>query len=201
MRVPPHRPFIVGIGGTTRNGSSSERALRAALAEARTLGADTAIFAGEELQVPMYSPGLPERTANAARLVDLFRRADGFILASPAYHGSLSGLLKNVLDYTEDLRSDRRIYWDGCPVGCICCAGGWQAAAQTLTALRTIVHALRGWPTPLGAVINTSLPVFDDKGRIADGAVARQLRTVAEQVVEFAVARGRTVDYDAAAGA
>jgi FMN reductase len=184
-----HSPLIVGIGGTARNGSSTERALRTCLAEANALGARTEIFSGEDMLLPMYQPGQSHREENAKRLIDMFRRADGFILASPAYHGSLSGLVKNVLDYTEDLRSDERVYFDGCAIGCICSAGGWQAATQTLGALRTIVHALRGWPTPLGAVLNTTLPIFDDKGAIIDEVITRQLKAVAAQVVEFSFAK------------
>ncbi len=186
-----YKPLIVGIGGTARNGSSTERALRTCLAEARVLGAETEIFSGEDMLLPMYQPGQVQRQSSVARLIDLFRRADGFILASPAYHGSLSGLMKNVLDYTEDLRSDERVYWDGCAIGCICTAGGWQAATQTLSALRSITHALRGWPTPLGAVLNTSLPIFDEKGAINDEVIMRQLKSVAAQVVQFSRAQAQ----------
>ncbi|NDH52463.1 MAG: hypothetical protein EBY24_10805 [Betaproteobacteria bacterium] len=99
--------------------------------------------------------------------------------------------MKNVLDYTEDLREDERVYWDGCAIGCICSAGGWQAATQTLNALRSIIHALRGWPTPLGAVLNTSLPIFDEKGVITDQVILHQLRTVATQVVQFSRAQAQ----------
>ena len=186
-----YTPLIVGIGGTARNGSSTERALRTCLAEAKALGARTEIFSGEDMMLPMYCPGQAHRPESATKLIDLLRRADGFILASPAYHGSLSGLMKNVLDYTEDLREDERVYWDGCAIGCICSAGGWQAATQTLNALRSIIHALRGWPTPLGAVLNTSLPIFDEKGVITDQVILHQLRTVATQVVQFSRAQAQ----------
>ncbi|WP_164076638.1 NADPH-dependent FMN reductase, partial [Stenotrophomonas maltophilia] len=81
---------------------------------------------------PMYNPGETERSAEAARLVEAFRRCHGVIVASPAYHGTLSGLVKNALDYTEDLRTDERVYFDGLAVGLIVCAGGWQAGGQTL---------------------------------------------------------------------
>ena len=189
MRRDGQRPFILGLGGTSRNGSSSERALRVSLARAAEMGAETAVFAGEDMLLPMYSPAALERSPGAVRLIELFRRADGIILASPAYHGSVSGLLKNAIDYTEDLRADRRVYWDGCAVGCICCAGGWQAAAQTLATLRSIVHALRGWPTPMGVVLNTSLPIFDAKGELVDETARRQLELVGTQVAEFAIMR------------
>ena len=117
------RPFVLGLGGTTRDGSATERALRVSLAAADLLGAETALFAGEDLvSLPMYRPGELQRDDVAERLVTLFRRLDGIIIATPAYHGSVSGLVKNALDYTEDLRADERVYFDGCAVGCICCA-------------------------------------------------------------------------------
>ena len=63
---------------------------------------------------------------------------------------------------------------------------GWQAAVTTLSALRSIVHALRGWPTPLGAALNSTEVSFDDHGVPSDPAVERTLRTIGQQVVQFA---------------
>ncbi|MGH3622419.1 MAG: FMN reductase, partial [Sciscionella sp.] len=75
-------------------------------------------------------------------------------------------------------------------VGCVAAAHGWQAAVTTLTALRQIVHALRGWPTPLGAAVNSADVIFGADGSCSDEKVARNLRTIGAQVAEFAVARG-----------
>lgn len=77
----------------------------------------------------------------------------------------------------EDLREDRRPYLDGRAVGCIVVADGWQAGGSTLSALRSIVHALRGWPTPFGAVLNGGARDVRDEERLA---------VVAGQVVDFA---------------
>ncbi len=55
-------------------------------------------------------------------MVDSIRQCDGLIVATPAYHGTLSGLVKNALDYLEELRDDERPYLDGRAVGCIVCA-------------------------------------------------------------------------------
>ncbi|TVR06240.1 MAG: NADPH-dependent oxidoreductase [Salinarimonadaceae bacterium] len=184
------RPLIVGIGGTPRPQSSSERALAISLEAARDCGARTIMISGPDLMVPMYTPDQSQRTPEALRLVEAIRSCEGLIVSSPAYHGSLSGLIKNALDYTEDLREDPRVYLDGVAVGLIACAGGWQAGAQTLATLRGIVHALRGWPTPMGASINTSTGVFDESGACVDLGTTMQLRTVGEQVVEFARMRG-----------
>ena len=184
--VSPLRPLVLGIGGTPREGSSTERAVRIALAAAEAAGAQPMLISGPELMLPMYVPGQSERSQEARRLVDAFRRCDGLILGSPAYHGSISGMMKNALDYVEDLRDGHRVYFDGVAVGLIVCAGGWQAAGQTLSTLRGIVHALRGWPTPLGATLNTSAPVFDGSGACIDLSAKMQIETVGRQVVEFA---------------
>jgi len=100
----------------------------------------------------------------------------------------VSGLVKNALDYIEDLRDDSRPYLDGRAVGCVATASGWQSAVTTLTALRSIVHALRGWPTPLGVAVNSADVSFGDAGCSSE-QVALNLRTVGRQVAEFALAR------------
>ena len=181
------RPHIIGIGGTTRAGSSTEKALRFALKTAEDGGATTAAFYGPELAtLPMYAPENPDRTEGALRLAEELRRADGIIVASPGYHGSVSGLVKNALDYVEDLRDDERSYFDGLAVGVIATGAGWQAIVATLQQLRTIAHALRGWPTPLGAAINSTQKVFGEDGDVVDERSRFQLETVAKEVLQFA---------------
>jgi FMN reductase len=180
------RPFVLGIGGTLRAGSSTECALAAALAGAERAGARTQLIPARELDLPLYAPERPGRTPAAARLIEALRRADGLVIASPGYHGGPSGLVKNALDYVEDLRDDVRPYLDGRAVGCVSCAYGWQATATTLVALRATVHALRGWPTPLGAAINSAEPVFAD-GEVVDPRVRSQLAVTGTQVTQFAL--------------
>ncbi|GLZ32446.1 FMN reductase [Lentzea sp. NBRC 105346] len=180
---------VVGIGGSIRPDSQSERALKIALAGAREAGAQTVEYSGADLVLPFYDPSQPERSEVARRLVADLASADGVILVSPGYHGTVSGLVKNALDYVEDLRADDRPYLDGRAVGCVAAAYGWQASVNTLSALRSIVHALRGWPTPLGAAVNSAQVKFDDDCSCSDLDVAANLRTIGRQVVEFAQAR------------
>ena len=150
-------PLIVGIGGTTRPGSTSERLIRAVLDLAEAGGARTRLFAGADLvRLPHFTPGAAERTAEQAALVEAAREADGVVIGTPGYHGGVSGLVKNAIDQLEDLRDDPRPYLDGRPVGLIVTAGGWQACGVTLSSLRDVAHALRGWPTPAAVLVNSS---------------------------------------------
>jgi FMN reductase len=180
------RPLIVGIGGTTRVNSSSELALKACLMRVQALGAEIESFSADALDLPHYGSGRAQGDRRVARLVEALRRCDGVVLSSPGYHGSISGMLKNALDYAEDLRSDARSYLEGRSVGVIVCAHGAQAIGTTLVAVRSVVHALRAWPTPMGVGINTATPAFGADGACTDPAVAAALATLGEQVVDFA---------------
>ncbi|MFN2473534.1 MAG: NADPH-dependent FMN reductase [Sphingomicrobium sp.] len=180
------KPMIVGIGGTTRPDSATEQALGIALQAAERAGATIQTFGGEFLtRLPHYPADGTAVSADGAELIEAVRRADGLIIASPGYHGSISGLVKNAIDYIEKTARDARIYLDGVPVGLIATAHGWQATGSTLATLRSIVHALRGWPTPLGAGIKTSGGMFDS-GACTDPSAAGQLDLVGRQVVQFA---------------
>ena len=180
----------MGIGGTLRPGSSSEKALRYALGRAADQGALTEIITGDALDLPAYVAESPAAGEKVSRLVEALRGAHGVIVSSPGYHGSVSGMVKNALDYAEALRENKFPYLEGRAVGLIACAQGWQAAVATLAVMRQIVHALRGWPTPMGVSFNTAVPAFDD-GDIPEPALARQLEIVTGQVLEFSLMRHR----------
>ncbi|MBX9881355.1 MAG: NAD(P)H-dependent oxidoreductase [Sphingomonas sp.] len=181
------KPLVVGIGGTIGGVSSTERALMIALDAAARDGFETQLFGGEALaRLPLYNPKAHERTECEQRFVAAVRRASAVIIASPGYHGSISGLVKNALDLLEETARDPRPYLADMPVGLIATAYGWQATGSTIAALRSIVHALRGWPTPFAAAINTQLTKFDEAGGASDPAVLDQLALVGRQVARFA---------------
>jgi FMN reductase len=85
------------------------------------------------------------------------------------------------------MRADHRPYFDGRAVGIVVSAYGAQALGTTLVGVRSIVHALRGWPTPFAAALNAQNRPFEN-GLPANADVAGQLETVARQVHGFALA-------------
>lgn len=179
------RPLIVGLGGSIRPASVSERALGIALEHLARRGCRTHLIGHAEIPLELFDPAEPDRSERAASLVARIREADGLIIGTPSYHCGVSGIVKNAIDFIEDLRTDERPYLDGRAVGIIVCADGMQAIGPTIGSLRDIVHSLRGWPTPYaGAILNNGRP-FGGDGQEADPAALRACQLVADEVFEF----------------
>jgi FMN reductase len=149
------------------------------------------MFSGQDLAaLPHYAPERPERTQEQLDFVDAVRRCDGLVVGTPGYHAGISGLVKNALDLIEDLRGDPRSYIDGRAVGLVVTAAGWQACGVTLSALRGVVHALRGWPTPIGIIVNSAVedPFLAD-GSLKDPGLRDMVDQMARQVMALRLRR------------
>lgn len=177
---------ILAIGGTTRPGSSVETALEIAAHAARDRGACVTIFGCQQLvRLPHYGTDEARGNPTGNELIAALRQADGVILASPAYHGTISGLVKNAIDYLEETARDERPYFQDLPVGLITTAYGWQGTGSTMATLRAVVHSLRGWPTPYGAAVKSQTGLFLD-GACTDETIKLQLELVGSQVMAAA---------------
>lgn len=176
-------PRIVAIGGTVSPGSATELALMVAIASAEAEGAAVTLFDGSYLAALPHYRGPGHTLQDGGEMVAAVREADGLLIAAPGYHGTVSGLVKNALDYLEDLAKDGRPYLDGRAVGLIATAYGDQATVNTMQTLRTIVHALRGWPTPMGATIRVGADLFAPGGDRLEDRSRTQLELVGRQVV------------------
>jgi FMN reductase len=184
-------PLIVGIGGSTGVESVTTALLRSCLAKVAASGASTGLIAGPQLAaLPLYEAEASVVAPAAEPLLAAVREADCVVLATPGYHGGMSGLLKNALDHLEALRGDPRPYLDGKAAGVIVSAAGWQAAGSALVSVRSAIHALRGWPTPFGVTVN-SVEQRPDRNGTFDSRVDGALAILAGQLVEFA--RWRTM--------
>jgi hypothetical protein len=104
-------PRIIGIGGTVRPHSTSERAVAEALRCAEKIGARTQLFNGEFIsRLPLYAPDRTCRSSDESEFLEAARSCHGIIVGTPGYHGSLSGPIKNILDLLEDTARDDTPY-------------------------------------------------------------------------------------------
>jgi FMN reductase len=181
-------PHIVVLGGSLRAESRSNCVIRWCAAQCQERGGSTAAFAGPDLNFPFYGSGATH-CDGVRRFLAALADAHGVVVVSPAYHGTVSGLVKNALDYANELRDPARPYLDGRPLGCVAVSKGPQGAASTLATLRTIGHALRVWPTPLGVTLTEGVAVGGEL-ELAE-PVQQSLSTMLDQVWVLAMANAR----------
>ncbi|MEU0743843.1 NAD(P)H-dependent oxidoreductase [Streptomyces sp. NPDC006134] len=178
-------PHIVLVSGSLRPGSTCDRVAQWCARQCAEQGASARVFTGAEIDFPAYRPGSADAHAAVAGFLCELRAADGVILVSPTYHATVSGLLKNALDYVNDIDGPVP-YLQGRAIGTVAVGSAARGAISTLTTLRTIGHALRGWPTPVGVAL-ASAP--EQPGDHEPGSDAARLAEMVAQVVWMGRAR------------
>lgn len=177
---------IVGLGGSLAAASRSLTALRVAAEAAEEEGANVSIFEVRELDLPFFAPRLAP-PSQASVFADAVYEADGLLLSSPMYHGTISGSFKNALDWLELLGGREPPYLSNKIVGLISIAAGVQGL-QAVNTLEFVVRSLRGWAVPLVIPISWR-QAFDCDGRIVDERVVAQLRALGHEVAAICLKR------------
>ena len=169
---------IVGITGSLRPGSYSALALEQAVNRVKALGAEVEILDLRDLKLPFCDGGdeYPDYP-DVEILREKVKAADGLILATPEYHGSLSGVLKNALD----LMSFEHL--SGKVTGLISVLGG-QSNSNALNDLRVIVRWVHGWVIPEQVAVGQAWQAFDKEGKLTDEKLAKRFDNFAQSLVD-----------------
>mgnify|MGYP001606832153 CR=1 FL=1 len=180
--MPPHIR-ILGICGSLEPKSNSMRALNIALEGARASGANLCVVDLRQYQLPILNSPYqhPKSLEHLQKMKKEFQEADGIIMATPEYHGSLSGALKNALDlmgFNE---------FEGKMIGLIGLAGGDMGAFNALNHLRTICRQVHAWVVPSQVSIADSHLAFNAGGQIKNPKLVQRLRKLGIEVTKFAL--------------
>jgi FMN reductase len=176
---------IVGLGGSMASVSRSRAALRTALEGAEAAAAETQLLDIRRLDLPMYNPDHDEPTETASLLIEACHAADGLLWSSPMYQGTISGALKNALDWLHLLADRDPPFLHDKVIGLISTAGGTQGL-QAINTMEFATRALRAWAVPYVVPVASAAKVFDPSGEIQDPTVELQLKTLGGEVVRVA---------------
>lgn len=179
-------PLIVALSGSMRERSRTAMAARTALEGAAAAGARTELITVRELDLPMFDDREDTSTYSPAvwSFLETVQRADGLILASPVYHGTLSGAMKNALDF---LHLGGRNVVAGKTAGLLSVAGG-GVGTNTLNTLEYVTRSLRLWTVPTTVAISGG--AFAPDGTLRDEVIAERLRALGRQVARHAALFG-----------
>ena len=169
---------VVGIIGSLRQGSYSALALKEAVTRVEALGATVEILDLREMQLPFCNGGdeYPDYP-DVEILREKVKAADALILATPEYHGSVSGVMKNALDLMSFEHLSEKV------TGMISVLGG-QSNSNALNELRIIIRWVHGWVIPEQIAIGQAWQAFDKEGKLKDEKLSQRFDTFALSLLE-----------------
>ncbi len=172
---------VVGVCGSLNPSGKTRSALSVALDGSAEYEADTRLIELRDYELVFYgSVSEDDYPEDVHRLRQELREAQGIIIATPEYHGSLSGSLKNMFDLMSTEEFETKI------VGLIGVAGGQVGAIHSLNAMKNICRNLHCWVLPQEVSIAESGRVIGDDGSVIDKALEERLLNIGRQVVKFA---------------
>ncbi|MEM2139463.1 NAD(P)H-dependent oxidoreductase [Nitrososphaera sp.] len=163
---------VLGVAGSMRENSYSLKVLRMALEEVQKRGAQTRLLALREADLPMYAPNASSPALE--KVTKEVEWADAFILASPDYHGSMSGLLKNFLDHFYEEFAGKLFGY---------VVASHEKGLTVMDQMRTAVRQCYGWSLPYGVSIS-GVQDFTD-GRLTNERIEKRIRTMARDLVVY----------------
>ena len=169
---------VVGILGSLRTDSYSALALQQAIERVKALGAEAEMLDLKEMKLPFCDGGseYPDYP-DVEILRSKVKAADGLILATPEYHGSVSGVLKNALDLMSFEHLSDKV------TGLISVLGG-QPNSNALNDLRIIVRWVHGWVIPEQIAIGQAWKAFSADGKLVDEKLSERFDEFARSLVE-----------------
>ena len=177
---------VMVIGGSLREASASVAVARFIDGEIARKGIASNLFTIEELNLPPFNPDHHRVDRSVAEdFVNAVRRCRAMIWCAPAYHQTISGSFKNVLDFIELTADDKSVYLTGKVIGLVSTSGGVRAAVSCITSMQFVVHALRAFAIPYSVPIPHANHLLDADGLIKDDDVLLKLRLVAQEVEGF----------------
>jgi NAD(P)H-dependent FMN reductase len=171
---------ILGVGSSMRKNSYGTKALEFVLDIIKKHDTETRLLNLRETKLPLFDPdGSTEEDTSLyeelRKITDYVNWADAFVLVSPDYHGSMSGVMKNFLDH----------FWEefaGKTFGYICTSH--EKGLTAMDQMRTSIRQCYGWSLPYGVSINGELD-FNTKGEIINDLLAKRLDMFAHDLVTY----------------
>jgi NAD(P)H-dependent FMN reductase len=167
---------VLGVSSSMRKSSFGTRALKIVLEASQKYDANPRLLELRKMKLPHFNPdSLVQSDMILKKVTDDVNWADVFILVSPDYHGSISGSMKNFLDY----------YWEefaGKTFGYICTSH--EKGLTVMDQMRTAVRQCYGWSLPYGISVNGEED-FNDMGEVVNKLLAKRLKMLARDLVVY----------------
>ena len=182
------------FAGSTRQQSFNRRLAAVAAQAARDLGADVTLLELADFELPLYNgdleaQGTPDKVRELKAIVHAH---PAWIICSPEYNASYTGLLKNTLDWlSRPIAGDADWAVGTKPfnnkvVGLLAASNGALGGVRGLGQLAPLMRQLQCWVAPKQFALGQAATAFDDKGLLRDATQQASVMGVVEQVLHTA---------------
>lgn len=185
-----YKPKILAFAGSLRAGSYNKMLIKYAIRGAQAAGGDVTAIDLKDFPLPVYDGDIEEKEglpANAIKLKELMWKHDGFMIAAPEYNSSISGALKNVIDWTSRQVNPQEVYLS-CFIDKI--AVLMSASPSALGGLRGLVHVrailenIYTFVLPSQKTIPNAPDAFDAEGNLKSVEQQQAVETLGRKLVE-----------------
>ena len=179
-------PRILAFAGATRTQSWNKKLIRVAVRAAEEAGGEVTLIDLRDYPMPLYDGDLEQSEGQphkARELKTLMVANHAFLLSCPEYNSSISGVLKNTIDWISRPQPDepRYVAFKGKVAGLLAASPGNLGGVRALLTVRQVLTTLGVLVLPTQFALAHAASAFHDDGTLKeDGHRAAVAAVVAE---------------------
>jgi chromate reductase, NAD(P)H dehydrogenase (quinone) len=182
---------LLAFAGSTRTESFNKKLVKVAAEGARAAGAEVTLIDLRDFPMPLYDGdleaegGLPE---NAKKLKQLMIAHHGFLISAPEYNSSITGVLKNTIDWASRAETDDEpslVCFQGKAVALMSASPGGLGGLRGLVHVRAIFGNIGAHVLPDQISIPTAHEAFDASGALKNAGKQKSVADLGRKLAEF----------------
>jgi NAD(P)H-dependent FMN reductase len=180
-------PKIVAFAGSLREGSFNKKLARLGAAALRAAGAEVTLVDLRDLPMPLYDGDLEAKDGippEARRWKEILLTHEGFFIAAPEYNSSITGVLKNAIDWASRAAPGEATLacFTAKSAALVSASPGSLGGIRGLAALRSILENIGTLVVPDMLSVPRAHEAFDAEGRLKDAKQAAALERIAARL-------------------
>ncbi len=184
------KPRILCFAGSLRKDSLNKKLARQAMELVQAAGAEATFLDLKQYPLPVYDgdieaeSGLPK---NAGQIKELMKAHDAFLIASPEYNSSISGALKNAIDWASRPVPGEKplVCFSGKVAGLMAASPGALGGLRGLIVVRSLLSNIGVIVVPEQIAISKAQEAFDGEGKIIDEKNRQSVEKIVQRVVDL----------------
>lgn len=179
---------VLVFAGSTRKGSFNKKLAKVAAELVRAAGAEVTYVDLRDIPMPLYegdleaAEGIPP---NGRKLKDLMLSHDAFLIASPEYNSSITGVLKNAIDWASRPAPNEKPLecFTGKVIGLCSASPGALGGLRGLVTVRSILGNIGSIVIPTQVAVSHANEGFNENEQLKDPKFNAAMQKMVAQLV------------------